>query len=166
MKTGQAAASKQQRAQANATNQQIMQSSRWQDPQAGPEDITVFAPTFKCMVVRRLERQFGGTIKQPRRLRTLLITTFVLMCTGLVGFSLRDGVHLTFSTNTAPLFCIIALCLLFAAISALEVLRWCIYWVLLGAIGLLVVNFLEGYRYGALWVSIFGALNTHLNVTL
>lgn len=118
--------------------------SGWLDSAAS--ELEAFGPTFQHMVVRRLERQFGGTIRQPQKLRTVSIIVFVLLCAGLMGFSLRDGVHVTFSTSTAPLFCVIALCLLFVAISHLEVLRWCIYWVLLGAVALLLVALAEGYH--------------------
>lgn len=119
--------------------------SAWQEPNLG-DAAAAFVPTFHHMVTRRLERQLGGTIKQPQKLRTLTITVFVLLCFGMMGFSLRNGVHVTFSTEVAPLFSVIMLCLLFVAISRLEVLRWVILWVVLGAVALLLVGLAEGYH--------------------
>jgi hypothetical protein len=119
--------------------------SAWQEPESG--DIAAsFMPTFRHMVTRRLERELGGTIRQPHKLRTLTSTVFVCLCFGMMGLSIRDGVQVTFSTEVAPLFSIILLCLLFVAISSLEVLRWVILWVLLGAVALLFVSLAEGYH--------------------
>lgn len=77
-------------------------------------------------------------------MRTCAIIIFICVMLGLLGFSLRDGLHVSFSTSTAPLFSVVALSLLFVAISELAVLRWVIYWTLLGSSLLLFLDLAEG----------------------
>lgn len=111
-----------------------------------PGPMTTYIDTFRTMTLRRLTRELQGTYAKPRgaRLRCLLVLGFLALEVGLASITLQEGIalRLDFSATTllANLLGLLLLSvLLYCAVSAVSVIRWCLFWIAAGSIALLII---------------------------
>jgi hypothetical protein len=107
-------------------------------PSAGQRGtMTSYEYTFRLMTVRRLDREILGTFaKQRGRCRNLiLVLGFMALEVGLASITLREGISLKIDLGDNPTLLLANLLgllllsvLLYAAINAVTVVRWCLFW--------------------------------------
>ena len=111
-----------------------------------PGTMTNYEETFRVMSVRRLERELLGTFAKSRPGRNLLLVMgFVALELTLVGVTLNEGavkVQIQFTTKVLVnlLGGLLLAVLLYVAIQAVPVIRWCLFWIAAGSITALVLN--------------------------
>lgn len=114
-------------------------SSRAIPLQSG-ERLIDYETTFRAMINRRLLRQYHGTHKPSRMAFAAWTFAFLSIIAGFGTVSYRGTLAVRINLSTGFFGILVPLLLLYIALRVVMVVRWCLFWLALGTVTLLLMD--------------------------
>jgi len=116
---------------------------------ANPE----YETTFRTMTNRRLLRKYHGTHKPSRLSFVLWSCAFLGIIAGFVTVSYQGTLSIKIDLSTGIFGILLPLVLLYIALRVVMIVRWCLFWLALGTVLLVLIDHGDVKGFERSWVS-------------